>query len=339
MTLTEALKKDLQGSCGVTILGYFGGDNLGDDIMLRALIDELKQSCGMPIRVVGYAPIPWLEGEVHVDVWKNNWTDNYAILRANLEKSSHLLWGGGTCFTDEDLDGGYKQVLFAKKLGKKVAYVGVGVGNLKKLERQVKTFILINRADYLSLRDVVSYQRARRFCVWNSSKLEQVEDLSYGFLQQWHQNHATQTPEHPYLLVAWRNLAAYGVTNRQQFLASVGDYIVKRSQAHQLNRIILIDTDSQIDPEMNEALLVQLKQISDAEMQVEYDATIHYDEKLKLIASSSAIVTSRLHVAVAAHFFDKPCYAYNYSPKIGYFIDEVKNPQLTLIPIAQLPMN
>jgi polysaccharide pyruvyl transferase WcaK-like protein len=338
MTLTEALKNDLNGSCGVTILGYFGGDNLGDDIMLRALIDELNQSCGMPIRVVAYAPIPWLEGEVSVDVWKNNWADNYAILRANLEKSSHLLWGGGTCFTDEDLDGGYKQVLFAKKLGKKVAYVGVGVGNLKKLERQVKTLILINRADYLSLRDAVSYQRARRFCVWNSKKLEQVEDLSYGFLQQWDRNHPQPDADPHYLLVAWRNLTAYGVTDRPAFLAKVSDYILKRCQDHQLTRILLIDTDSQIDPEMNQELLIQLQQLGGEPIQVEYDPTIHYTEKLKRIAASSAMITSRLHVAVAAHFFGKPCYAYNYSPKIGYFSDEVKNPKLTLIPIEQLPM-
>ena len=42
MALTYQLEKILEKARGVVLLGYYGANNFGDDMMLKALIDEIN---------------------------------------------------------------------------------------------------------------------------------------------------------------------------------------------------------------------------------------------------------------------------------------------------------
>lgn len=328
--ITDLLDSNLKSIKEVTIVGYYGANNLGDDLMLESIIRELKN---YPIRinVIAFGDVHWLDSSINLFKWrKKDRLGNVKILLKAIKNSDILLWGGGTCFTDEDGDGMFIPMLIAKFFRKKIFYIGVGIGNLKRKSRRIKTIILINLSNYLSFRDHNSYSKAKRWCYFNKDKIERIEDPANYVLRDICANWSDQDSEESGLVVAWRNLENYKETTIGNSLDKLIPYIVEMSRKYRCKKITLIDVDSSYDGDINREIYCQLKKCQ-LDIPIDYNKSQSYIDKLKVIREAKVILTSRLHVAVVSKFYNKPCYVYNYSPKIKFFVDEESDGDIHLL--------
>lgn len=330
--VTERFNDILNGVKEITIVGYFGADNFGDDLMLKSLIDVLDNK-SIKFNIFAHGKIKWIDKSIHVEYW--NYKDKLSEFRSFnklIKNSSLILWGGGTCFTDEDGDGLFKYMLYAKLIGKKIGYAAVGIGNLNRFSRSLKTKVLLNISNYISFRDKTSLERAVKMLVWKSkNKFEYTEDLANVILQKYNEDHEKNPINRDILTIAWRNLDNYNTEEANDYL-KISNFCLELCEKNNISTIQIINTDSTYDNEVGEKLYEILNDsVSRNEISIVFNHSDSYEEKLELLYKSRVVVTSRLHVAVAANYFNQICYVYNYSPKIKYFVQELNNNNIYML--------
>ncbi len=315
----------------ITILGYYGMDNFGDDLMLKSIIEDFSLK-KLKINILAYREISWLNSDeyphVKVMVWPDGKLGKLKFFRKVTKNSSIIAWGGGTCFTDEDGDGYFKYMVYSKLIGKKVVYLGVGIGNLNRYARKLKTIILINISNALAFREKESLNKALDYYyLKNINKLYLVEDPANRVLNQMSQ-HLEQNTQNA-LVVAWRDLSKYSKTTIGNSFSEVIECCNTLCEEYNLDKVIIMDTDSVIDPEVSLKLVSLLEK--NLNIKIVYDNATSYESKMYILNSSKVILTSRLHIAVAAKYLGKQCFVYNYSPKIKYYVEEINEKNIKLI--------
>lgn len=298
----------------VLIVGHYGSGNYGDDLMLQYLVDEYSGATESLTVVFFYKSMAGIKlgSAAHLLIERTN---KLKMLRAWLKAvASHdvVIWGGGTCFTDEEGDGFFIGMMLAKVLGKKFAYRSVGIGKLERLSRKAKAFALLQLCEYVSFRESFSINKAVQLLGDNSKYRVLEEDLGVRYLDGIAKVRTLEAKAPPYVLLAWRDLAAYKsghqLDNLIMFLKSLLDGTV--------NQIVVLDADNLVDGALNDEIELDLKKSFDIEVKRYKGLT--FSEKNELIANASLVITARLHVGVAAVAFDVPVYVYPYSPKIDY---------------------
>lgn len=310
-----------------TYLGYYGMQNLGDDLMLKTL---LESSTNEKINVIQFKnnPLPDQNGNVTFLTWPEGKLAKVLFAIKFILRSKELIFGGGTCFTDEDGDGFFKYMVIGKLLGRKVKYRAIGVGNLKRNSRILKTKILLNIADEITVRDEQSLIRVKKILGKNKRQIFKEDDLAIkSILNIISKEKFRKNSEEPYIALGWRNLERYNC-NEWNNPSHVVEYILKLSKDKGLNKVIMFDVDSHFDCDINRTLFNLLKK---THLDVVYNKSTDIIEKMKIICESSFVFTSRLHVAVIAEIANVPCEALNYSPKIRYFVDEVKSQYVKVV--------
>jgi len=147
----------------ILLIGYYGSKNLGDDLMLNNLLDYLTN--------VSYVK------KVYVIVTENYYRhkdDKILFISKNdkiskfkkifyLLKSSVVVWGGGTCFYDNDgLYSLYKYWKLSKLLNKRFIFLGIGIGKLSGKFKDLSIKIIKN-SHYISTRDEYSFNFVKRY--------------------------------------------------------------------------------------------------------------------------------------------------------------------------------
>ncbi|MCX7841735.1 MAG: polysaccharide pyruvyl transferase CsaB [Clostridia bacterium] len=143
----------------VIISGYYGFNNIGDDSMLMAIIDNLrKYKKDIRILVLSKQPVE-TSTTYNVDaVYRFNL---FSILRY-MKSSKLFINGGGSLIQDNtstrSLIYYLSMIWLAKKLGMKVMIYANGIGPLNKESNRKVTKAVINQADVITLREKQSKQ-------------------------------------------------------------------------------------------------------------------------------------------------------------------------------------
>jgi polysaccharide pyruvyl transferase WcaK-like protein len=305
-------------------MGYYGMLNLGDDLMLKTLL-EANAAENKTVIQFKNNPLPGQDEKTTYLTWPDGKIAKIKFAAKFILGSKELIFGGGTCFTDEDGDGFFKYMIMGKLLGKKITYKAIGIGNLKRKSRIFKTKILLSIADEVTVRDEQSFSRAKKLTK-NKKQIGKVDDLAIKSIAEIISQEKFKTEE-PYLAIGWRNLERYNC-NEWNDSSYVADYIVKLAEEKGLNKIIMFDVDSYFDSNINQTLFNLLEK---TDLDVSYNKSTDIIEKMKVICEASFVFTSRLHVAVIAEEANIPCEALNYSPKIQYYVDEVRSQHVKVV--------
>ena len=150
----------------IFVIGHYGGNNLGDELMLESILDLLNSSSNVnEIRVVSKKVIDTYDN-VQFTALKIG-----SVAKAILN-SQILILGGGTHFHDEYITSRYRRhllylskiliiTLIFKLLGKKVAYIGMGFGPFTRRATSIITKICLALVDVVTIRDDKSAQRLK----------------------------------------------------------------------------------------------------------------------------------------------------------------------------------
>lgn len=156
----------------IVVSGYFGFDNSGDDAILKAMVADFKK-LNMDLEIIALSKNP----EKTKRVYKIEAVDRFSISEVfNTFRDSDLfISGGGSLLQDitstRSILYYLSVILMAKFLRKKVYVYANGIGPIdKKFNRMITRFVL-NKVDYITLRDELS----RRFVKNLGVKNENIE--------------------------------------------------------------------------------------------------------------------------------------------------------------------
>jgi len=159
----------------IVISGYFGFDNSGDDAILKAMVLDFKK-LNRDIELVALSKNP----EKTKKIYNIDAVDRFSIGEVvnTLKDADLLISGGGSLLQDitstRSLIYYLSVILIAKFLKKKVYVYANGIGPIdRKLNRLLTKFVL-NKVDYITLRDELS----RRFVKNLGVKNENIEVTS-----------------------------------------------------------------------------------------------------------------------------------------------------------------
>ncbi len=148
----------------VIIAGYYGFDNLGDELILEALLNELSSlHAREDIVVLSQNPdkTTALFAVKSINRW--HWLDYLKLLR----KTKLLVSGGGGLFQDRTGFGSVifysAQIMLARLCGAKVLIYAQGLGPLQKIFSEKLTRLALQQASKITLRDHNSLALARRW--------------------------------------------------------------------------------------------------------------------------------------------------------------------------------
>lgn len=309
-------------------VGHYGSGNYGDDIMLEKLIGEMR-AVDQSFRVMffgnnhGYFG---LQSHELVIVDRGNKIQYLFRYLKALVSCKRVVWGGGTCFTDEEGDGFFIGMLLAKLLNKRIEYRSIGVGKISRWSRILKLKLLMRFSSAVTLRDKKSLDKIEHICKGRRNKLGLERDLGEAYLSQIASQYRKGSTND--LLIAWRDLLNYGYND--SYLYYLIDYVRDIISNHQFSQIIIMDVDNDIDTAMNDQLYDLL--MNRLEIPISRVKNCSFEEKNKLIGNAKVVVTARLHVLIAALEFEKVIHVFSYSPKIDYVIQENINNVITISP-------
>lgn len=161
----------------ILISGYFGFDNSGDDAILKAIVNDFKQlNKDLVLTALSKNPrkTRWQYGIASVDRFSIR-----EVIRT-LRHTDLLLSGGGSLLQDitstRSIIYYLSVILLAKILGVKVYVYANGVGPIDKKFNRILTRWVLSKADYITLRDDLSFQFVREELKVKNSKIEVTAD-------------------------------------------------------------------------------------------------------------------------------------------------------------------
>lgn len=155
----------------ITLLGYYGYRNFGDDILLLSLLNRLRDIQDLSTIWVltkedYYGEDPLFQVPRVVYLANDRWWHKLRKYRYFI-KSDALLWGGGTCLYEPDsgdirgMEGFLRNIRLFRILGKRFGFVGIGMGPLRSKHAQRITRAILDGVAFVTFREPVSMEIAR----------------------------------------------------------------------------------------------------------------------------------------------------------------------------------
>lgn len=149
----------------LTLIGYYGARNIGDDLMLDGLIRQFEESDSISkIYVFSGASYYARNGNKTSFVTPNMRLYRLRKLYAVLV-SRCVIWGGGTCLYEASDNMGLTDIarwqLLAHFMRTRFAFLGIGIGDVSSDEIKKSISSILNAADYICFRENDSLMRAK----------------------------------------------------------------------------------------------------------------------------------------------------------------------------------
>ncbi len=309
----------------VMISGYYGFHNSGDDSILRAMVDSLRNA-RPDIRIMALSNDPAETRAVYgidaihrFDIWK--------ILKY-MRKTGLLISGGGSLIQDVTSDKSlyyYLAIIFlGKKLGMRVMLYANGVGPVRREKNYKFIEKVLNRVDLITLREPSSLEELRKFGVTAPEirvtadpvfTLSAAEDIATAELLK----KAGVSPGKRYCVISLRPWKEADRT-LETVVAQTADYI--RSQYDM--EVVFVPMQEVRDLPIAERTVKQMKYPGNI-LRGNYPST----KLMALVKNAEFVMGMRLHILIYAARVGTPVIGLTYDPKVDATMDYL-NQRLTL---------
>lgn len=299
----------------VVISGYYGYNNIGDEAILKSIVQALR----------------FYDKDIEITVLSNNIEHTKktykvnAISRWNLikifktiKKSDGLISGGGSLLQDVTSSRSilyYITIMNLAKLAKKPLFIyAQGVGPINFTKNQKKVQRIINKADKITLRDEESKILLESIGVNKDIKI--VPDPVMGFeLDDKELNFNNEYRDKNYITISIREWKK----TSDDFLEKIAKSCDKISNLGY--EIVFIPMHGELDKIASEKVVNLMKNKAHI---FSYDASI--EEKILCIKYSKLLIGMRLHALIFAASVNTPMIGISYDPKIDSFLKLVNQP-------------
>ncbi|MFA5577687.1 MAG: polysaccharide pyruvyl transferase CsaB [Tissierellaceae bacterium] len=284
------------------IIGYYGSDNIGDEMLLKASIDLLNRVYEHPeITAITYSVMDTREKHKINGISRNKY---FEIVRA-IGNSDIVIGGGGSMLQNVTSNRSliyYLTILFlATIMGKKVLLLGNGIGPLRGGFFKKITLIVLRRLDALVLRDRESYEFLRDHGLRN---IYLGNDLAFTLKFD---RVASQPGKIALNLRKW-------VDNREfnTVLKDFTKYLIGKGF-----KVVLLPFQKGND----DIILGQLAKSLDSENLI-FPGPLGQERLLNEISTSEIFIGMRLHGLIFSSMFRRPFIGLSYDPKVSIFSQE-----------------
>lgn len=141
---------------GVTIAGYFGANNTGDEAILTGMIHALKQQGMIDITVLSRDPEQTKQIHGVNSLYIGRRFDGLGAIYRQFRKSQLFILGGGGLLQDYSsrvVPYWLSRVMIALLAGTPVMYYAQGIGPLRTSKAQRLVRLISNRVEWITVRD------------------------------------------------------------------------------------------------------------------------------------------------------------------------------------------
>lgn len=303
------------------ISGYYGFKNIGDDAMLKAIIDNLKLY-HEDIRIMVLSKNP-LETRQIYNVDSINRFNMLKIINV-MRKSKLFLNGGGNLLQDNTSTRSLLYYLatiwLAKKIGMKTMIYANGIGPLNKKNNRKLTKKVVNQVDVITLREKLSHKEIQNLNIEKPEifltadpavtiEAAADEEITQILIKE------TIDPNGEFIGFSVRKWENY--ENYQTVIAQVADYVCDNYGVkplfipmHYPNDLLIIDNI--VAKMKNTAYIIRNK----------YDVP----EMLGIIGRTQLLIGMRLHALIFAASLNIPLVGLVYETKVEGFMKYINQP-------------
>lgn len=299
----------------VVISGYYGYHNIGDEAILKSIINSLReQNPDINITVLSN-DIEHTKQTYKVNAI-NRW--NLPKIYSELIKSDGLISGGGSLLQDATSSRPimyYTSIIGMAKAAKKPVFIyAQGLGPIDRDFNKKITKYFLNKSDVITLRDNESLELARSIGV--SKNIEIVPDPVMGFCIE-------KLESSIYEIYKKRDFVTISVRDwsnaKTDFLGKVAkacDDIAKSGVD-----IVFVPMHGEHDEKTSNNVVDMMEEKAEV---FPYNSSI--EEKILCIKLSKLMIGMRLHALIFAATVDTPMIGISYDPKIDSFLNLVNQP-------------
>lgn len=302
----------------ILISGYYGSKNGGDEAMLAAMLEVLRELCG-DLNVTVISLNPEYTKKRH-NVSAVPMTDIFAIIKKILA-TDLLISGGGSLLQNVTSRRSlyyYLGIIFlAKIFGRKVMLYAQGIGPIRgTLAHKLMNFI-VNKTDLITVRDAGSLEELRRleitrpkiFCT--ADPVLAIKPVSLAAGKKILAEHS-QGSGKKFVGVSVRRWIDW--ENCREELAKALDSLATNSDA----KIIFIPMQF---PEDGKAAKLTAELMKNPCTVLDEELTTA--EILSLVGCMDLLISIRLHALIFAGVMGVPMLGISYDPKIERFLDSI----------------
>ncbi|MBU0580334.1 MAG: polysaccharide pyruvyl transferase CsaB [Candidatus Margulisbacteria bacterium] len=296
------------------LVGYYGFHNVGDEAILKVLIDQFRQNLNYPrISVLTKSPEVTTPQYNVISIGRNQ---RRKILKTMQQIEAMILGGGGLL---QDSSGRglsalyYLALIFlAKWFRKKVVFLAQGIGPLRKRRSRWVTKLLLNRVDFISVRENESKNYLRKLGI--RRKINVIPDPAILMAVK-----PEETLEKKYLGVSLRS----GFFRDVQDLAQQLDRVIATMNL----KIIFFSFQKNFDDLLIEKVRLLMKHTKQTEI---FGNDKTPEEVIEKIGECQMLIGARLHSLIFAAKKHIPFLGLNYDPKVAAFCKTLGMPWLKL---------
>ncbi|WP_341201669.1 polysaccharide pyruvyl transferase CsaB [Planomicrobium okeanokoites] len=296
----------------IVLSGYYGFDNVGDEAILFAIIQSLKEyHPGVNLTVLSNNPEK-TAASYKVDA-VNRWNINE--VRKALKESDCLISGGGSLLQDET---GMKSISYysgvmkiAQFLKKPVFIYAQGMGPVKsKINRQIMKHVL-QRSEMITVRDKHSKSFLQSIGV--SKPIQLVPDPVMGIDASGFSSGLTTGTD------SNKRVISVSIRNWTEDLSYLNKVAAGLDQlADNGHEILMIPMHGKYDHDTSKNVAGMMTNKVEI---FPYDSSI--EEKMAAVKESDVLLGMRLHALIFASVGNTPFVALSYDPKIDSFAEIV----------------
>jgi len=314
----------------IMISGYYGFNNTGDEAILKSMVGAFKEKIPQ-IKIVVLSHNPLQTSQTY-QVKAINRLHLIDIIRC-LRDTNLFISGGGGLLQDSTGKGWsilyyLGLILVAKIIKVPVMIYAQGIGPINKKINKLLIKWILNKVDIITLRDNPSKKLLNNLRV--SSPSIYVNSDPVFLLKKKNINHIIDN--YPYIqeLINSDNRFLVGVSFREyksngsdskRIFAQAADYLIENYKA----KIIFLPFKFDEDVHISEKILSLMKNQADV-----LKIKLEPEELLSVLSRLYLVVGVRLHSIIFSSMANIPFIAFNYDPKVKYFVEDLGLSELLL---------
>ncbi|HER24758.1 MAG TPA: polysaccharide pyruvyl transferase CsaB [Candidatus Atribacteria bacterium] len=308
----------------IMISGYYGFNNTGDEAILKSMVGAFKEKIPqIKIVVLSCRPLQTSQS-CQVKAIKRL---NVIKIICNLRNTNLFISGGGGLLQDSSGKGWsilyYLGLIWLAKITKvPVMIYAQGIGPINKYVNKKLIKRTLNKVDLITLRDSPSQKILNNLGVLKPSifvNSDPVFLLKKKNINQTLNNHPyikkmiNTVHNRPLIGFSVRKYKSNGLDPKRIF-AQTADYLVDCYKA----KIIFFPFKYDEDVHISEEILSLMKNKAEV-----LKAKLEPEELLSILSRLSLMIGVRLHSIIFSSMVNIPFLAFNYDPKVKYFVDEL----------------
>ena len=145
------------------ISGFYGQNNLGDDLLMRATMQGIRKICPSAVIVVRPTSLDRIQSD-QTKSKAGRFVSTLAAYRRCLRKCDWLVFGGGTVFHNATLPMllTLSICVLARLMGVRIAAIGVGVSDLSSSIARLALRGIVGTSDLFAVRDDRAFWQCKK---------------------------------------------------------------------------------------------------------------------------------------------------------------------------------